>query len=232
MRNKKNKLTKPEKQSKSYTDQAQEGERRGKALRELAQNPIFIITSLIFTVFGAIGGIPAVLQLMAQKSKKAKFLYSCNSVATGQINDTINKKTSVFVMISGVMTNEGETPIFPLGFKAMVSYGGAEYMLSPYRIPDNFSVPWRTKNVNYREAKDLQEIEVISNIKPIYGNLYFKSASINNIELTKAINEDSAKFEVICYDVKGKEYSAKFRTPKSSDTSTNFSIPKSGIYVE
>jgi hypothetical protein len=199
------------------------GNEKASAITAFAQKPWVIIVGWLVAGVGALGGIQGYIGFKEYLDKKPGFEYACSNIMRFERVDISSGKPEYYFLLSGSVMNDGEKPLFPKGFKLKAQYKKNKILGQGTAIwNDSLSFPTPTGIVTYRNAtkKDLQALKVITTSEPIYGLLLFKVSSTFDFNDSK-----NYKMQLICIDLKGKEYSSTLILPDE-----NSEIPTKGVY--
>jgi hypothetical protein len=201
-------------------------------LKKFVDHPVIGIITIVFAIFGACGGLPAIIQLLEYQSKKPKFNYVPAGFLDGTMQDTMRKTESNFIMLTGTLTNEGEKPLLPHIFNAAIEYKGEKMELRRSEIPfkslaGNLDP---STSIQYTDVVDLQKTKQITDQEPVNGSLLFKT-TLSITDLDNLIKQDKMIIYLTCLDFYGKSSTIKFKVPNRLNPK-NAVYPKHGIRLQ
>lgn len=215
------------------TDTPKHSSPKPSLITEISQKPYYIIITLLLTIFGALGGIPGIIQWIEYQHKKPVFNFKSETYLDGVMEDSIKKTHQTFIMLTGILLNEGENNLFPNYFKAAFvdKDGNIKEELINIVPPKNFVAHFgKSPSVGYDSVNDLQQIRIVTHQEPIYGSFMFGTKFYKE-QLLNLIENEEISVKLSCVEVDGKETTINVELPKHIPDSIHIEMPKHGIHT-
>jgi len=178
------------------------------SIKEISQKPSYIYSSLIILLIGAIGGIPGIFKVVSYFTDRPSFKYHPRAMYVGQYRDPIKKQSGQVVIISGILENNGEKPLFingPYGLTVETpKYGIVSGKAS--LLPPNMDTTAINVKASYSNLIDMEKIYRLNPLEPIActASFSFPYYVVPDLITNKTL------FTINCLDLNGKEYKDTF----------------------
>ncbi len=198
-------------------------------ITEFAQRPGYIIVTLIIALFGAVGGIPGVLQLFTYFNNKPGFEFHFSTISVGLAHPVPNQ-TVTSIIISGTVENTGSKALHigDNGFSLQIQRpNGSIIKARKILFPKNITaLGVDSLQADYRDTKDLLTVSKVEASETVSGSVYFFST-----ESFDTIDDSSNVFIFSCTDLNGRIYTSKHRFNPSDDQHYNRVYPNTGLKI-
>lgn len=162
--------------------------------------------AILSLAIAGIGGVPGVLMLIGHYRKRQAFGFTLQNVVTGQDGGEAGNS---MVLLTGILTNERETPIIPGYYELEISLDDSAYApMIKALIPKGLQLNSQRQDIELPSPNDLQQCrDGITFATPLYGQLMFASLDLDFKTLQ---NARCLRFLLTCHDVFGKKHRTEF----------------------